>query len=574
MPAVFLRAIGRFIFPFQLVHVEPKMGQSPSLPSDKEPSQASCLGKRLGYRDIQSTVRECQFTHRNWVLPELLENIVTAENVNASINFKSPSVCNGEYASRVVENAPKTFAVLLWIGQPQVIEDLLLEGFTDAHLPLSRAETDGHLLYGKGGKTFWAFSNIEDNDEGDKRDRIIDSFLDRQWAVLTPVFDDAINADQDTLIHKIHPKCALPLSNKKHITKTGMSIVSSCELHPYHYQDRGKKVSELPIRVAVKELGEDDETFERETQSLFRIRQFDNPHLIRHIAACKVETPYPKYYVIFPLASDGDLHAYWKNQDKQPRTPGLIRWSLEQMLGLASGLQDLHRSFPNGSNCRHGDLKPLNILLFDESGTKRLVIADFGIAKIHSKMTAVRTQKETDTRATTKAYEAPEAHKKCKYSLLPRPRVYDVWSLGCILLEFTIWLLYGLEAVEGFASWRPNTWTESRPGGFYAIKDDGSPVVSEMVIIAMAQLLKHERCGEGTALGRLVRLIQTEMLVAESKRRSDAPRLVEELGRIVGDVVQGGDESLWSTELELASPGIPEVFRLLGNGVGAGFATQ
>ncbi len=53
-------------------------------------------------------------------------------------------------------------------------------------------------------------------------------------------------------------------------------------------------------------------------------------------------------------------------------------WSLEQMLGLSRGLEDLH-----DLNCRHGDLKPDNILHFIKDGRDILVIADLGVSKFH-----------------------------------------------------------------------------------------------------------------------------------------------------------------------------------------------
>jgi hypothetical protein len=38
----------------------------------------------------------------------------------------------------------------------------------------------------------------------------------------------------------------------------------------------------------------------------------------------------------------------------------------------------------------------------------------------------------------------------------PRSRKYDIWLFGCVFLEFTIWLLHGPKAIEGFACVRGN----------------------------------------------------------------------------------------------------------------------
>jgi len=39
-------------------------------------------------------------------------------------------------------------------------------------------------------------------------------FIERQWAVFTPVFDDSTPSGDQKLIQEIYPMCALPLSIK------------------------------------------------------------------------------------------------------------------------------------------------------------------------------------------------------------------------------------------------------------------------------------------------------------------------------------------------------------------------
>ena len=55
----------------------------------------------------------------------------------------------------------------------------------------------------------------------------------------------------------------------------------------------------------------------------------------------------------------------------------------------------------------------------------------------------------------TRRYEALEVviglKRKYKGQLADRrSRLYDIWSMGCIVLEFTIWLLYGLKGLNKF----------------------------------------------------------------------------------------------------------------------------
>ncbi|KAL7755644.1 hypothetical protein ACKLNR_014171 [Fusarium oxysporum f. sp. zingiberi] len=95
---------------------------------------------------------------------------------------------------------------------------------------------------------------------------------------------------------------------------------------------------------------------------------------------------------------------------------------------------------------RHGDLKPDNILHFKDEyspwlGT--LKIADLGLAKQHAFATTQK-QDPTQQKYTTSHYEAPEVITNLN-ARVPGSRRYDLWSMGCIIFEYTIWLLYGYE---------------------------------------------------------------------------------------------------------------------------------
>ena len=98
---------------------------------------------------------------------------------------------------------------------------------------------------------------------------------------------------------------------------------------------------------------------------------------------------------------------------------------------------------------RHGDIKPDNILVFLRSGTRdeihTLKLGDFGAAKyMHSATTLRHTTKREEWR--TVAYEPPDYYLQHG----PIPRLSDVWSFGCVIYEFVLWLLYGVQGVEKF----------------------------------------------------------------------------------------------------------------------------
>jgi serine/threonine protein kinase len=299
--------------------------------------------------------------------------------------------------------------------------------------------------------------------------------------------------------------------------------------------------------VAIKEL-QDPGTFEREKGNLTRIQNLNNRHLIKHIATCQRDS---SYYVIFPLANGGSLLEYWQHENEIPRGPSLILWSLQQMLGLAEAIRALHHDLDGNIHCRHGDLKPANILLFKEDGDGLLVIADLGVSRIHEQPTLLR-RSGTTTMATTRSYEAPEV--KSERDGQPRARTYDIWSLGCVFLEFAIWLLYDFNAVKNFEENRRRP-VENPHASFYQMTSAGVKIASE-VLDTIKALREDPRCKGGTALESVVNLIADKLLVTTVKDRCKAEQLRDELRRIV-DAAE--DPSYLLNVADQPSP-IPKVF--------------
>jgi serine/threonine protein kinase len=244
---------------------------------------------------------------------------------------------------------------------------------------------------------------------------------------------------------------------------------------------------------------------------------------------------------MFPWADGRSLSDVWKFED--PRRRAL--WSLEQMLGLANALRTLH-----SLNFRHGDLKPDNILHFTD-GVDALVIADVGVSKIHKVATDIR-RGETLNQATTKAYQGPDVCVDAYYQR-PRARTYDIWSLGCIYLEFVIWLMYGYDAVGAFRDIRgPPDYR------FYQYLGKGKAVVDPAVIEAMKLLFDDQLCEPGTAINDLLKLIEMNLLVVDVRARVTAEVLYWKLKDIFDRVKE---HHLHLLHPDDPSSEIPEIFR-------------
>jgi serine/threonine protein kinase len=165
------------------------------------------------------------------------------------------------------------------------------------------------------------------------------------------------------------------------------------------------------------------------------------------------------YFMIFPLAKY-DMLEFWKTVPNNPTCPESLNWVLTQCYGLARGLQKIHKhdaTLEEKSNKymgRHGDIKPQNILCFDSPGEDgaddcrdvpryRLVLADFTFMRFHSPLSCEHST-ESAMRY-THTYRPPET---CSDHGNIFSQKHDVWTLGCVYLEFITWHLLGHDAID------------------------------------------------------------------------------------------------------------------------------
>lgn len=91
-----------------------------------------------------------------------------------------------------------------------------------------------------------------------------------------------------------------------------------------------------------------------------------------------------------------------------------------------------------------------------------LQIADLGLAAFHEKEADTQNRKGigTSTPSGTSRYEPPEMDEK-RNKDDPRSRQYDIWSIGCVLLELLLWLMYGYGSLGIFTNETPHFWYTS-----------------------------------------------------------------------------------------------------------------
>ncbi|KAK4164676.1 kinase-like domain-containing protein [Cladorrhinum sp. PSN259] len=460
-----------------------------------------------------------------------------------SFIWPSPSP---QLPKQIHQEAKNIFTILVLIGHISEIEGLLNDGLTDKDLPLSRKDNNTDILISKAtGREFASF-----NKWNPPR---VKQFLRDQWVVQAPVFEQAgetVHLEQD---------CPLPfisLSEDGTIEKLNGGAsdvwVHPAQIHPAHRSESFAS-SITDSTLAVKEIG-NESAFITERDNLERLKSFPHRHLIKLLGIIE---QVKLFYFIFPWAHGGDLRQFWEHADSHPFDETLVLWSLRQILGLVDGLKLLHEK-----GIRHGDIKPQNVLHFTDPRIKdsiqlgTLVLGDVGVSKFHRDATHVRHW-ATKTHAVTVSYEAPEAEHDQEMDI-PRSRLYDMWSLGCMSLEFTVWLLYGFEAVETFRRRRTSSKDfTTAPGNFFTQGSRGPATIHSEVSRGINYLRRDPRCAEGTALGDLVTLIEQRLLKIVPQERAKAPELHEALEKIIEKAEK---DSEYLCKIVEPTPAVPKFF--------------
>ncbi|KAH8597376.1 hypothetical protein B0O99DRAFT_703257 [Bisporella sp. PMI_857] len=422
----------------------------------------------------------------------------------------------------VQEHAPQLFTMLVYTKNEKLLDLFCDHGIGDSMFPVKLASKYTSIVFTK---------------ETPHRELKLDSRVTKseafnlfnfwQWVFFVPELRWT-TFDHPPLDSRSH----LPFLTLHEISRTEFSIVYKGLVHRNHvkFEPDGIDIAtddEGNPYVAVKQLlpnglmkGTFTSFVQAEYQALDALRSFDSQHLIKATAFYKKKAGEAEdLFFVFPWAEHGNLRKFWKEKIPSIYNHNYMKWVFQQLLGLADALQTLHHE---NQVSRHGDLKPENVLCFNMSGSTAikdhtscvLVISDVGLSRTHDKSTRFRSKTKMAAGETI-AYAAPETE------LFPdqaTSRRFDIWSLGCLYLEFIIWLLYGVEELERF---------DNELGlRFYAItnkpatlnvNDTKKAEVNPTVKSWIEHIKNDPRCtGTGrkeTAVSRLIALVEKRLLV-------------------------------------------------------------
>ncbi|KAK7404072.1 hypothetical protein QQX98_010158, partial [Neonectria punicea] len=457
--------------------------------------------------------------------------------------------------------APKIF-LILWDRFNSDFGDLLdiffVEGFTDANLPLQDfrpicKEFDGKEC------THSSALDVFHREDWDRAD--IGRFLEAQWTFIAHVFtkNDLKNLESG---------CILPFTTMRNTFKHGTFgnvyevTIPIDHLDPTLIPKNLTKKDVEDIPAALKELSsvpadanyDIQQAWTTEADALFATRSLKTDHVVRIIGAfSQSQGEGRRYYIVLEWAQGGNLVDFWRNNGTQSATLQQIRQYLQQLTGLCQALEELHgddkhgatnpaQEHLGGSHVRHGDLKPANILIFPTPKSDWLgvlKIADLGVAKIHSQDTNVRPA-ITKTTSATRQYLAPEMAREINKK---RSRRFDIWSMGCIIFESVVWLLYGKKGLDRF--WENEQQPQcSEPHSLFFTLGKSHTRVNYVVKGWISHILAEDerlRKQPRTLIGDLLALVRDELLVVELDKpsgdsngsvRSSATHLHSQIRRI------------------------------------------
>ncbi|ETS88089.1 hypothetical protein PFICI_01917 [Pestalotiopsis fici W106-1] len=436
-------------------------------------------------------------------------------------------------------NRRRIFATLALIRETAAVQEVLREGLYDWDLPLALDTTDrGHHRLARrnadGSLRLVSFSRSWSPYQHE-------AFSRCQWQLSSPCFEMRTNVEAKIMHYRLNAHSILPITKIDGEDRHGgFATVSKIKLHPAHRKSISRD-QDSTSWLALKRLKfSTEEAFKAEVAPLKRLGNNKNSHIIQVLTTFQYRD---EYNLVFEWADGGNLFDFWQQSFPQHHSPagnhGLGKWLATQLTGLASALSLIHEcefdplaakySGFNSQDGRkkygaHGDLKPENILWFkatpndeDSSNLGTFKLSDFGLASFHS----LESRKRFQPAGFSATYRAPECDLDRHIS-----QKYDMWSLGCVLLEHLTWYLLGYDGVTAFSQRRMQ---ESQPtfkeDNFFNMTQDrfslqgGRAIMKRCVQEQFNLLRKTPNCSD--FLSEVLDFVQDKLLRMSPDRRCE-----------------------------------------------------
>ncbi|CCF38447.1 protein kinase [Colletotrichum higginsianum] len=322
-------------------------------------------------------------------------------------------------------------------------------------------------------------------------------------------------------------------------TYGGFSEVYKVRIHEGHYDFGEHGIRHPRGYFALKKLTSHNRTsFNLELSSLiFTGRNYKKKNMIQVLATFEVVNPATTtstFYLLFDWA-EGSLNKFWESNQTLVGDKSHCLWMANQFYEISEALQCVHNDHAQtmryledrDSNKdlygRHGDIKPGNFLWFHTNSAPGLIaLSDFGLGRLHTQVS--RSKQDPKNIERTATYRCPEFD-------LPSGQVSprsDIFSLGCVMLEYVTWFMMGLHAVEQVF---PSARSERDIYGFdsdvfFSVRDNNA-VLKPSVVSWIRGLQSHPNCS--WYISDLLDTIETGMLDPNGATRLPANRLTKRM---------------------------------------------
>ncbi|RCI08790.1 hypothetical protein L249_4783 [Ophiocordyceps polyrhachis-furcata BCC 54312] len=459
------------------------------------------------------------FSSGYFIPDESLRNVVDEVSTQQVLFETFPEFHSTKFEaySKLVCQEPglrKIFALLVLLRKVSALESFIESSINDGCLPLP---ANGNQLR----------PSLTD-------DETRDQFVQLQWLLLAPQL--IRNHDNDTA--SLHRSAIVPCleavvipkfnDNLTDQTSTQTIVLESSpvwkvKIHPGHIAASRRRDVPLCALKQLKGLSKRDAVCE--IANLKELRYLTRPqeHMVELLDSFFYRD---NFYLVFDWAQD-NLLQYWRRNAEPESTKGLFRWASSQMLGLSQGLAAFHdelRGF-------HGDITPHNILRFTKSDSPRsygiLKLSDFGLAQFLGRGDQEEHFYDMHCDPT---YQPPE----CQPPEEPGDvhtnvtQKSDIWSLGCVYMNFVTWLLRGSKGVEEFSRQRLDEHgTDLQINSFFKVTGEARPVLKATVIRRIEEFESLEKQTQFTL--NVMRIIKDNMLTLNPRTRLSCRALSDRL---------------------------------------------
>ncbi|CVK98860.1 uncharacterized protein FMAN_08398 [Fusarium mangiferae] len=355
---------------------------------------------------------------------------------------------------------------------------------------------------------------LREQDRQRRRSELIHNFyIKYQWRFCAPVF-----STEETLeVRHQDEKCILPFTEK--CTKTDEDSYGQAIKYKIHRRHLvSNNMAQKPVYVIVIRLSFEP-MWQDELGKLKRIQALNPRHIVKLITTFRRgETD---FYFISEASDGGNLRDFWKSF---PRvlTASLVRSVIEQLYGLVHASFEVGLTtalFERSATVSNDDLNPENILWFKEGSG-----ADQRIGTMKSCHQSWTTQLVSRNSLSAKLYIPPEQGVGLWNMMFPRD---DIWAMGCITLEFMIWLLYGCEGLDKFHQHLESGSPELDSNRHFWQSGTNGSKINPVVLGWMDHMAKDPVCRVGeTALGDLLKLTKDRLFVVDVAPRCN-PRPID-----------------------------------------------